>query len=158
MTRLITVIAFMLFAFVANAQQMQHPMLLPVDRQPLIFETHKGLFKFGVEIAATESERERGLMWRTNFPKDRAMLFVFDYARTVMMWMENTPSPLDMVFLDPDGKVVSVRENAVPFSRDIISSGGIAGFTVELLAGTAKTIGVRAGDRVKHQVICGECK
>lgn len=52
------------------------------------------------------------------------MLFIFGEMRSVMMWMQNTPSPLDMVFLDDKGRVSAIHENAVPFSEDIISSQG----------------------------------
>ncbi len=66
------------------------------------------------------------------------MLFVFGEMRNVMMWMQNTPSPLDMVFLDDTGHVSAIHENAVPFSEATISSQGPAAYVVELLAGTVK--------------------
>ncbi len=133
-------------------------MLLPLDEEPLTFVTSKGKVSFGLEIAATDEARMRGLMWRTDFPKDRAMLFVFGEMRNVMMWMQNTPSPLDMVFLDDTGHVSAIHENAQPFSEAIISSQGPAAYVVELLAGTVKRTGIKRGDRALHKAICGECR
>lgn len=133
-------------------------MLLPLDKEPLTFETSGGKAAFGLEIADTDEARMRGLMWRTDFPKDRAMLFVFGEMRNVMMWMQNTPSPLDMVFLDDTGHVSAIHENAQPFSEAIISSQGPAAYVVELLAGTVKRTGIKRGDRAIHKAICGECR
>lgn len=86
------------------------------------------------------------------------MLFIFGEMRSVMMWMQNTPSPLDMVFLDDKGRVSAIHENAVPFSEDIISSQGPAAYVVELLAGTVKRTGIKRGDKAIHKTICGECR
>ncbi|HWT61312.1 MAG TPA: DUF192 domain-containing protein [Ochrobactrum sp.] len=157
MGRIFFTFAFILFAFSAQAQD-SRSMLLPMDKEPLTFTTTKGKVSFGLEIAATDEARMRGLMWRTDFPKDRAMLFVFGEMRSVMMWMQNTPSPLDMVFLDDAGHVSAIHENAVPFSEDIISSQGPAAYVVELLAGTVKHTGIKRGDRAIHRAICGECR
>ncbi len=74
----------------------------------------------------------RGLMWRTDFPKDRAMIFILGEMRRIVMWMQNTPLPLDMVFLDDKGPVVAIHENAVPFSENLTSSEVPAAYAVEL--------------------------
>ncbi|MFD1198492.1 DUF192 domain-containing protein [Brucella gallinifaecis] len=154
MGRILFSFVFLFFTLSAIAQETK-PMLLPVDKEPLTFVTANGRISFGVEIADSGEARMRGLMWRTDFPQDRAMLFVFGQMRDVMMWMQNTPSPLDMVFLDDSGHVTAIHENAVPFSEDIISSQGPAAYVVELLAGTVKRTGIKRGDRAIHTVICG---
>ena len=157
MGRILFAFAFLFFAVSAQAQETK-PMLLPLDKEPLTFVTSGGEASFALEIADTDEARMRGLMWRTDFPKDRAMLFVFGQMRDVMMWMQNTPSPLDMVFLDDTGHVSAIHENAVPFSEDIISSQGPAAYVVELLAGTVKRTGIKRGDRAVHKAICGDCR
>lgn len=157
MGRILFAFAFLFFAASAQAQETK-PMLLPLDKEPLTFVTSGGKASFALEIADTDEARMRGLMWRTDFPKDRAMLFVFGQMRDVMMWMQNTPSPLDMVFLDNTGHVSAIHENAVPFSEDIISSQGPAAYVVELLAGTVKRTGIKRGDRAIHKAICGDCR
>ena len=50
------------------------------------------------------------------------MLFDFGETRRVMMWMKNTYLPLDMLFIAQDGKIETMRENAVPLSEAIIDS------------------------------------
>jgi uncharacterized membrane protein (UPF0127 family) len=138
----------------------QQAMHLPVDAAPLVINTGKGDVPFRVEVADTDEERERGLMFRTDLRDNSAMLFVFEDSRLVTMWMENTPSALDMIFLDENGRVSAIRENAVPFSRATISSGGPARFVIEVKAGTARRLGVAVGDKVHHPAIvavCGTC-
>lgn len=157
MGRIFLAFAFVFFTFTAHAVETQ-PMRLPVDKEPLTFITSNGSKPhFELEVAQSDEARVRGLMWRTDFPKDRAMIFVFGEMRRIMMWMQNTPLPLDMVFLDDKGKVVAIHENAVPFSENIISSEVPAAYVVELLAGTVKRNGIKPGDRAVHRVICGEC-
>lgn len=157
MGRILFAFVFLFFTVSAHAQETK-PMLLPLDKEPLTFVTSDGKRSFGLEVADTDQARMRGLMWRTDFPKDRAMLFIFGEMRDVMMWMQNTPLPLDMVFLDGTGHVSAIHENAVPFSEDIISSQGPAAYVVELLAGTVKRTGIKRGDRAVHKAICGECR
>lgn len=153
-------LALMVLFFATGAQAAEtQPMRLPVDKEPLTFVTANGnKLPFALEVANTDEARVRGLMWRTDFPKGRAMIFVFGEMRRIMMWMQNTPSPLDMVFLDDKGRVTAIHENAVPFSENIISSETPAAFVIELLAGTVKRSGIKRGDRAFHRVICGDCR
>lgn len=150
---ILTVILFSLIsAFPALAQE-NAPMHLPIDPVMLTINTARGDVPFSVEIADEEEERQRGLMFRTDLKDNSAMLFVFDRTRLVTMWMENTPSALDMLFLNESGRITAIRQNAVPFSRDTISSGGPVKFVVEVKAGTAQRLGLRVGDKVRHPAI-----
>ena len=148
-----------LFSFVllsTNAMA-EEPMKLPVDETPLSFITSSGTHNYAVEIPHKAEELEAGLMFRTDFPQDRAMLFVFDNERVVTMWMKNTPLPLDMVFADNNGKVVSFAYNATPQSTILISSGFPTRYTVELNAGEIKKMNLKQGDCVIHPAITVKC-
>ncbi|MBB5701710.1 hypothetical protein FHS76_001572 [Ochrobactrum daejeonense] len=158
MGRIFLAFAFVFLAFAAQAAETP-PMRLPLDKEPLTFVLSNGnKANFALEVAQTDEARMRGLMWRTDFPEGRAMIFVFGEMRRVMMWMQNTPLPLDMVFLDDKGRVSAIHENAVPFSENIISSEVPAAYVVELLAGTVKRTGIKLGDKAVHRVICGACR
>lgn len=136
----------------------QEPMLLPVDAQPLTIKTGLGQITYDVEIAVTPEQTEAGLMFRKNFPENRAMLFKFASERVVSMWMANTPLPLDMLFLDKNGKIVAIIEHAHPYSTRIISSHVPASFTIEINAGQVAVKKIQKGQRIIHPAICGECK
>ena len=120
------------------------------EKAPLTVLTTNGQkHVFTVELALDSVQRERGLMFRKTMAPDHGMLFAFGETRQVMMWMKNTDLPLDMLFLAKDGKVETVRENAVPQSEAIIDSGVPVDYVVELNAGTAKRLSITPGARVK---------
>ena len=84
------------------------PPPLAWEKSSLTVETSSGAHRFDVEIADDQQERERGLMFRRETAADAGMLFLYDQVGPLVMWMENTYLPLDMVFIGPDGVVVSV--------------------------------------------------
>lgn len=136
----------------------QVPLPMPEDAQKLEIITGSGKKLFVLEIAHTDEKRSAGLMYRTDFSADRAMIFVFDDERPVMMWMANTPLPLDMLFVRKDGTIARIAENTKPFSKDIIASGEPVAFVIEVNAGTAARLGIKPGDKVRHRIICGQCE
>lgn len=127
--------------------------VLPTDSQPLVIETQSGEVEFSVELALTPDDRATGLMNRESMPPDHGMLFRFDQTRPVLMWMKNTPLPLDMLFIDETGTLVGIAPDTTPFSENIIASPGPVRYVLELNAGTAARLGITAGDRVRHRVI-----
>lgn len=133
------------------------PMRLAVDASPLVIKTAKELVSYDVEVARSSDERSQGLMFRRDFPKKRAMLFVFPRSQYISMWMQNTPLPLDMVFVDKKGRVASITTGAVPFSTDIISSSVNVNYVIELNAGQVGEKSIAVGDHVHHPAICGKC-
>lgn len=146
-------IAAMLFAL-ATARA-QAPMRLPVDPVALVVVGAEGGRKaqFDIEIARTGAQRMRGLMHRLDLPADRGMLFVFEDEAPRSFWMQNTPTPLDIVFADANGSIVRIARETVPLSTASIRSGGAARFVLEVHAGTAERLGMGTGDRLVHPAI-----
>ena len=120
---------------------------------PLFIETETGTHAFSVEIAATPAQRAMGLMHRRFLPQTNGMLFDFGHSQPVSMWMENTHIPLDMIFIATNGTVASIAENAVPFSLDVIDSGGPVRYVLEVNAGIAERLRLKPGDMVRHAII-----
>ncbi|HEX5961210.1 MAG TPA: DUF192 domain-containing protein [Rhodanobacteraceae bacterium] len=105
--------------------------------------------RFGVEIATTPAQQERGLMFRTAMPADHGMLFVFSDDEPRTFWMKNTLIPLDMLFFDGAHRLVAVQQDAQPCEADpckLYPSGAPARYVLELNAGTAARLGLRKGD------------
>jgi uncharacterized membrane protein (UPF0127 family) len=123
------------------------PMRLEAEKLTIV--TGQGSFEFDVELADEPFEQQRGLMFRTDLPTRRGMLFAFGKPRLVTMWMKNTPLSLDMVFLNADGTVAHIAERTTPFSEEIVSSGGEVAFALELNAGVSRLIGLKVGDRLE---------
>lgn len=153
-------ILFMLEMRVTIAKE---PIKIPVHPIPLEIQTENGTVSYKVEIAFTPSQAEAGLMYRTDFPRDRAMLFKQQESyqsgdeQKFFMWIANTPLPLDMIFLNSEGIIVSIIENTSPFSTKTISSGVPAAFALEINAGEISEKQIQKGQRVIHPVVCGKC-
>jgi uncharacterized membrane protein (UPF0127 family) len=109
-----------------------------------------GVHAFTVELAANDPERERGLMFRKELPEGQGMLFDFQHDQPVAFWMHNTYISLDMIFIRSDGRILRIAENTKPESDNIISSGAPARGVLEVIAGTARKLGIAPGDRVAH--------
>ncbi|NDW07508.1 DUF192 domain-containing protein [Jiella pacifica] len=118
-----------------------------------VLHTKSGDREVMVELALTPEQREVGLMNRSEMPRDQGMLFRFDETRHVAMWMKNTLIPLDMLFMDETGEIVTIKTNAQPLSLDIIPSGQPVRYVLELNGGAAARYGVSIGDRLEHDAI-----
>ena len=114
--------------------------------------TASGVHAFSVELASNDAQREKGLMYRRYMPADRGMLFDFKREAPVTFWMKNTYIPLDMIFISRAGKVTDVAANAEPLSERLIPSGGPCYAVLEVNAGVAASIGLKAGDTVRHTI------
>lgn len=125
------------------------PALFPSLQQGRVqVTTASGVHEFGVWIAADDHSRERGLMHVRQLPPGRGMLFVFEQPQPLAFWMKNTWLSLDLIFIDPAGRVLNVAADARPHSLEPIRSEGEAIAVLEVLGGTGRSIGLRPGDRV----------
>lgn len=136
------------------AAQATSQQLMAFDSEPLSIVSAKGeTHKFSVELALTPPQLEYGLMYRDRMPADHGMLFDFGTSRPVMMWMKNTQLALDMLFLDKNGVVTHIQENAVPYSEAIINSNGPVAYVIELNGGIVKKLGLAIGDKATSATI-----
>jgi uncharacterized membrane protein (UPF0127 family) len=121
-----------------------------VALEPLEIVTDRGVARLKVEIADDDAERARGLMGRPPLPDDRGMLFQFPVEQEQSFWMKNTPSPLDIVYIDAKGRVVSIARHTIPYSEAPIPSYGPAKGVLEIRAGRADELGLEPGDEIRH--------
>lgn len=123
--------------------------------EPLTIVTRDGPKAFQVEVARNDADRAQGLMYRRSLASDRGMLFDFARVEPVSMWMQNTYVSLDMLFIRPNGTVARIASDTEPLSTRVIPSGEPVLAVLELVAGTAQRLGIRAGDRVEHPLFVG---
>lgn len=105
---------------------------------------------FRVEMALDEETRARGLMFRPSLEPDGGMLFLWSQPIGIVMWMKNTPIPLDMLFVDRAGTIIHIAKQTVPYSLDHIPAGAPSLGVLEVAGGTADRLGIHAGDRMLH--------
>lgn len=125
------------------------PALFPSLQQARVqFTTASGVHAFGVWIAADDISRKRGLMFVRELPPGRGMLFLFEQPQPLVFWMKNTYLSLDLIFIDPAGRVLNIAANTRPHSLEPIPSDGEAIAVLEVVGGTARSIGLQPGDRL----------
>jgi len=116
--------------------------------QPAVrFETSRGPWVVQVELARTDAQRTRGLMFRQDLPRDHGMLFVFEETSEHTFWMHNTLIPLDLIYLGDDRGVVGVVANAAPRTEVPRTVGKPSRYVVEVSGGEAAAHGVGPGTR-----------
>jgi hypothetical protein len=111
-----------------------------------------GPHRFKVELAETPAQMTQGLMFRTSLAPDAGMLFDYRQPTVATMWMRNTLIPLDMLFVDAQGRIVNIHERAVPQSLDVIAATAPVRAVIELNGGTAARLGIEPGDRVIYPI------
>jgi uncharacterized membrane protein (UPF0127 family) len=104
-------------------------------------------FPQNLEIAKTTQERSIGLMNRDSLCDTCGMLFVFDSSAIQSFWMKNTKIPLDMVFLDETGKVVTIHQKTTPFQESpSYQSTKPAKYVLEVNSGWSQQFSLATGD------------
>jgi len=104
-----------------------------------------------VQLAVSGRQMARGLMFRKTLKPYDGMLFDFGGLTVARMWMKDTRIELDMLFIKADGTIESIG-HGVPFSFRIVQSDGEVRAVLELPHGTAKKLGIKPGDRIRHEI------
>jgi uncharacterized membrane protein (UPF0127 family) len=147
---IVSALSFVALAVLASADR-----LSAVELQPLEIVSKTGVHTFAVEMAVTPDEQAKGLMFRRQLPEGQGMLFDFQREQPATFWMKNTYVSLDMIFIRADGRILRIAEDTVPLSEALVPSGGPVRAVLEVVAGTAKKLGIAPGDRVAHPIFSG---
>ncbi len=106
---------------------------------------------FSLEIANTPEKRTKGLMFRKELAEDKAMLFVFPKQGVYNFWMKNTLIPLDIIWVNQEGRIVFIKNNALPCEKDpckSIKPNMLAKYVLEIKGGLAEKAGLEIGDKL----------
>jgi uncharacterized protein len=117
---------------------------------PITATTQLGEKKFQLEVAQTPEQQAMGLMYRPALGDDRGMLFPMGESRRVSFWMRNVPVALDIVFINK-GNIVAIAAKVPPCTTPSCPTYGPKGYVdqvLELRAGRAEELGLKAGDPV----------
>lgn len=157
---IITVVAFVIWYlavsfFAEEAPAIQEEQVTHIDipfqadGSVLILNTDgQELYSGQIEIASSEQKREQGLMYRDSIGRDQGMLFIFPQAEMQAFWMKNTRMPLDIIYIGPDQKIVSIAPNAQPYDETSLPSEGPAQYVLEIAGGLCIELGISPGDSV----------
>lgn len=98
--------------------------------------------KYKVEIVDTPEKQEKGLMGRESLPEDQGMLFIYDEPQDLSYWMKDTLISLDIIFIDDDMEVVSVKQGQ-PMSEEPITENDVQ-YVLEVNSNS----GIEEGDQL----------
>ena len=132
---------FLLLAALAATLPAQAETALKVMRLKM------GAHSLKVEVARSDDERAKGLMFREKLGRDDGMLFIFDGPAYHSMWMKNTLIPLSVAFVDAQGTILNILDME-PHSLQSHMSAGPSLYAIETNVGWFKEKGVKAGDKV----------
>lgn len=112
------------------------------DKESNLVDITIGDKKYKVEIADTPEKQEKGLMDRESLPEDQGMLFIYDEPQDLSYWMKNTLISLDIIFIDDDMEVVSVKQGQ-PMSEEPITENDVQ-YVLEVNSNS----GIEEGDQL----------
>ena len=146
---------FSLFAFVWLSGVTPALGAASCDPNHLDIRSSSSATRFVTEVADSSELRALGLMNRESLGRFAGMLFVYPNPQPVGFWMRNTLIPLDMLFIDPNGKVAYIHENATPLDETTIFGGNNIQYVFEINGGMANVLGINVGSVVRHPTISG---
>ncbi len=126
----------------------------PIDfgpMEPLAIQSGETVHEFQVEVADTQAEQARGLMFREQLGNFEGMLFEFEKPKIATIWMKNTGIPLDILFVRENGRILKIEQYAKPYSLRNASSEAPVAAVVEIIGGRSEELGIRPGDLVRHE-------
>jgi uncharacterized protein len=131
----------------ADPEASGSPARLPTVR--VIFEDVSGV-SVNAEVVRSPHDTMRGLMYRKSLGEDQGMLFDLGVREDHRFWMHNTCIPLDLIFVDFDGLVVGIVENAPTLNDEARGVGCPSRWVLEVNAGWARRHGVKSGQRIER--------
>jgi len=117
----------------------------------VVFTAAPGSPRLNVELARTEPEKERGLMYRTSLPDAQGMLFSWGGEEPRMFWMRNTCIPLDMMFIARDGTITGILEQVPTLNDEPRGVPCPAAYVLEVNAGWSRAHGIQPGTMVHFE-------
>ncbi len=112
-----------------------------------LMELRAGFHRIEAEVAATDQNRQLGLMNRKAMAQQRGMLFVFSHENTHCMWMRNTFIPLSVAFMDADGVIINI-EDMQPQTENNHCARKPARYALEMNLGWFAQRGIKPGTRL----------
>ena len=146
MFKLIKICAVLLFLTACNSGNQLSEMTI---------NTENGSVSYFVENVETKEAMSKGLMGRKELKADSGMVFNVNKVFDIAMWMKDTYIPLDILFVNKNGKIIWIVENTVPLSTNLIRPNITEQLSVviELNAGDVKKHNIKLNDTVTHKFI-----
>ncbi len=130
------------------------PLTAYAEKGEVRIATNEGIRIVVVEVVSTLQARGKGLMFHKPLDSSSGMYFAFEQKEPQTFWMKNVSFPLDILFVGPDGTIVSIAKNAPPCAKEpcpLYHSGKPIIAALELMGGWCDKYGVRVGGKVEYR-------
>jgi uncharacterized membrane protein (UPF0127 family) len=118
------------------------------EQAPSTVTVHIGKATLHVEIAATDAQREQGLMYRQKLADNDGMIFLMPGIAPATFWMKNTLIPLSVAFLDRNGIILEIHDMK-PLDESITrSESDQVAYAIEANVHWFALNGIKPGDRI----------
>jgi len=128
-----------------------HAQMPPGAKQPSEFPHVKlraGMYVIDAAVAASDADREQGLMYRTQLAPNEGMLFVFNENAVHCFWMKNTLIPLSIAFIRADGTITDIDEmQAETTNNHCPRNNGV--YALEMSKGWFDAKGIKPGMKIQ---------
>jgi len=108
-----------------------------------------------VEIADTPSKTQKGLMFRKSLKDDSGMVFKFSRPQKLSFWGLNTYIPLDIAFVNSQGKIVNISHIS-PLSTKSVSSDRACTMAIEANYGYFQKNKISSGDTIQFDKLSND--
>jgi len=109
-------------------------------------ETGEKLTTVDLRIADDGVKKYVGLSQTESMPKNEGLLFTYDKPDEQSIVMRNMDFELDIIYVDEDGTITTIHENAHPSSSETYT--GYGQYVIEVNGGFANTYDIEEGDTV----------
>lgn len=116
--------------------------------KPASVQLSAGIYVIHAEVAATDAERQQGLMMRTKLASNEGMVFDFGAPAGVCMWMKNTLIPLSVAFIDTEGKIINI-EDMQPETTDSHCAKKVVRYALEMNQDWFKQKNIKSGSKIE---------
>lgn len=106
-----------------------------------------GMYQIDAQVAATQEQRQIGLMFRKEMPQHEGMIFIFEQPAQQCFWMKNTFLPLTAAFVADDGTIVNLADMK-PETTDSHCSAKPVRYVLEMNKGWFAKKGIKAGTKL----------
>jgi uncharacterized membrane protein (UPF0127 family) len=138
---------WLLAAAPSNHAQTIAPSQTP-GHAPSTIVLHVGKATLNTEIASTDAQRERGLMYRQKLADNDGMIFIMPGIAPATFWMKNTLIPLSIAFLDHSGVILEIHDMK-PLDETITSSESAQiAYAIETNVHWFALNGIKPGDKI----------
>lgn len=133
---IIIVFLTLVFAFVKNNEAVKNVKYIEIGGQVI-----------KIELAVSNSEKEKGLSGREELGAGVGMLFVFETPGPYAFWMKDMKFPIDIIWLNEDLKIIYIKKDAFPESYpDRFGPAENAKYVLEVAAGFSEKNNLKVGD------------